>query len=112
MTPCRGSMRPPSLGRPPSIVSAKRMPPSVTDIRRCSVNEKQIFRTLRRTRNARVTPENNEKKKKNNTYAFVRRQYAELYAFDGPERSLGVAGRHYGEYKVFASPDINPWIGT
>ncbi|KAE9535954.1 hypothetical protein AGLY_007855 [Aphis glycines] len=28
----KGSISPPSFGRPPSIVSAKRMPPSVTDI--------------------------------------------------------------------------------
>ena len=33
MTPCRGSISPPSLGRPPSVVSGYRMPPSVTDIR-------------------------------------------------------------------------------
>ena len=33
MTPCRGSIKPPSLGRPPSITSANLMPPSVTDIR-------------------------------------------------------------------------------
>lgn len=34
MTPWRGSIRPWSFGLPPSYVSGKRMPPSVTDIRR------------------------------------------------------------------------------
>lgn len=33
MTPCLGSIRPPSLGRPPSVVSGYLIPPSVTDIR-------------------------------------------------------------------------------
>lgn len=33
ITPCRGSISPPSLGRPPSVVSGYLMPPSVTDIR-------------------------------------------------------------------------------
>lgn len=32
MTPCLGSIRPPSFGRPPSVVSEYLMPPSVTDI--------------------------------------------------------------------------------
>lgn len=36
MTPWRGSIRPWSFGLPPSYVSGKRMPPSVTDIRRCA----------------------------------------------------------------------------
>lgn len=33
ITPCLGSMRPPSFGRPPSVVSGYLIPPSVTDIR-------------------------------------------------------------------------------
>lgn len=33
ITPCLGSIRPPSLGRPPSVVSGYLIPPSVTDIR-------------------------------------------------------------------------------
>lgn len=33
ITPCRGSISPPSLGRPPSVVSGYLIPPSVTDIR-------------------------------------------------------------------------------
>lgn len=33
ITPCLGSISPPSLGRPPSVVSGYLIPPSVTDIR-------------------------------------------------------------------------------
>jgi hypothetical protein len=40
MTPWRGSIRPWSFGLPPSYVSGKRMPPSVTDIRRCTRKNK------------------------------------------------------------------------
>lgn len=35
IVPCRGSMRPPSFGRPPSVVSGYLIPPSVTDKRLC-----------------------------------------------------------------------------
>lgn len=38
MVPWRGSMSPPSLGRPPSVTSEYRIPPSVTDMRRCYIN--------------------------------------------------------------------------
>jgi len=43
MTPWRGSIRPWSLGLPPSYVSGKRIPPSVTDIRR--YKRKNVFIT-------------------------------------------------------------------
>lgn len=51
MTPCRGSIKPHSFGRPPSIVSAYWIPPSVTDIRRISSGERipnWTFLTVRR----------------------------------------------------------------
>lgn len=40
ITPCLGSISPPSLGRPPSVVSGYLIPPSVTDIRFCRKKRK------------------------------------------------------------------------
>jgi len=56
MTPWRGSIRPWSFGLPPSYVSGKRMPPSVTDIRRCAKKKNKMTIISINIKSSFITP--------------------------------------------------------